>query len=187
MGLAAQQTQHNIGWAVATCCERCLAQRIGRAQLIPRPGRSDGPTDSVLLHGHDTIRGVHRYLEDLIELDLPEGDWALFGSGPLLLRGWIDDVGDLDVISRGPAWEKASSVGVPEKLKEDGNTIVRIGEGVTVGHTWPFGPETIDNMIDTAEMVQGLPCVRLEYVEAYMRLFDRPKDRERLEIIEANR
>ena len=129
---------------------------------------------------------MHRFIVDLIDLDLPEGDWALFGSGPLLLRGWIDDVGDLDVISRGPAWEKAKVVGVPETL-EDGNTIVRIGEGLTVGHTWPFGPGTIDKMIETAEIIEGLPCVRLEHIVAYMKMFDRPKDRERLSIIEANR
>lgn len=129
---------------------------------------------------------MHRYLQDLADLDLPEGEWALFGSGPLLLRGWIDDVGDLDVLSRGAAWEKAIAEGTIEAL-DDGNQISRIGEGVTVGRSWPYGPETVDHMIDTAEMIEGFPCVRLDYIVAYMELFDRPKDRERLAVIRSRR
>lgn len=127
---------------------------------------------------------MHRYIQELIDLDLPRGDWALFGSGPLLLRGWIDDIGDIDVLSRGAAWEKAKTLGILGRLAEDGNPFVQIGEGVTIGCTWPYGDFGIDEMIDTAEMIEGVPCVRLEHIIAYKRLFDRPKDRAHLEIIE---
>ena len=53
----------------------------------------------------------HPLIRRLIELDLPRGDWALFGSGPLLMRGWIDAVGDLDIVCRGAAWDRAREVG----------------------------------------------------------------------------
>ena len=128
---------------------------------------------------------MHPYIRDLIELDLPDGDWALFGSGPLYLRGWIDEIGDVDVLSRGAAWQRAEALGVPQVLEEDGNIISVIGEGVTVGSTWPYGD--IDLMIDTAEKIEGIPCVRLEHIVAYMEQFDRPKDRVRLAVIEAHR
>ncbi len=31
-------------------------------------------------------------------LSLPEGSFAVFGSGPLAIRGLIDEIGDLDII-----------------------------------------------------------------------------------------
>ena len=127
---------------------------------------------------------MHLSIQRLAELDLPLGNWALFGSGPLLLRGWIDEVGDLDVVSRGPAWEKAKEHGRLVALP-DGNQIVEAGSGVTVGRTWLYGDFTIDDLIDTAEMIDGIPCVRLEHVISYKRLSDRPKDRVHLEIIES--
>jgi hypothetical protein len=125
---------------------------------------------------------VHPYIRDLIDLDLPLGDYALFGSGPLLLRGWIDEVGDLDVLSRGPVWEQVVDLGVMTLLP-DGNEIVEVGEGITIGHTWPYGEASIDEMIDSAEMIQNVPCVRLEHIVAYKRAFDRPKDRAHLAVI----
>jgi hypothetical protein len=117
--------------------------------------------------------------------DLPAGDWALFGSGPLLVRGWIGEVGDLDVISRGPAWERARELG-HASLLSDGNEIVTIGEALTIGTTWAYGSFDIDQLIDTAEMISGVPCVTIDHVVAYKRIANRSKDRAHLAIIEAN-
>lgn len=122
----------------------------------------------------------------MLGLGLPAGDWALFGSGPLLLRGWINEIGDIDILARGEALKEAESLGVAEPIADDGNEIIRIGDDLTVLRTWPFGPADLDTMIDTAEMIERIPCVRLEYLVAYMELFDRPKDRDRLAIIEAH-
>ena len=127
---------------------------------------------------------MHPYLRRLMDLSLPRGHWALFGSGPLLVRGWIDDVGDLDVVSRGDAWETARTLGQPSVLS-DGNEIVTIDPGVTVGQTWLYGDLDIDELIDTAEILAGIPCVRLEHIIAYKRISDRPKDRLHLAIIES--
>ena len=46
---------------------------------------------------------MHQLVHELVELAFPMGDWALLGSGLLLRRGWIDEVGDLDITSRGQA------------------------------------------------------------------------------------
>lgn len=135
----------------------------------------------------DNLVVEHPLVRQLVDLGLPEDDWALFGSGPLLLRGWIDDIGDIDVLARAGALEKAQSLGTAEPIGDDGNEIIRIGEHLTVLRTWPFGPADLDTMIETAETIAGIRCVRLEYVVAYMELFDRPKDRARLAIIEAYR
>ncbi len=125
---------------------------------------------------------MHPYVRELFELDLPAGDWALFGSGPLLMRGWIDTVNDLDVISRGAAWETAQRIG-RKHLLEDGAVIYEIGTGVTIGCSWAYGDFSIDELIDTAEIIDEIPCVRLEHVVAFKKLADRPKDRVHLAII----
>lgn len=125
-------------------------------------------------------------LDRLRALELPVGDHALFGSGPLLVRGWIDEVGDLDVVARGTAWERAQQLGTLVHLPEWDVTVVEIGDAITVGNRWAIGVVDIDELIDGAELVDGIPCARLDQVVAYKRISDRPKDRKHLEIIEAH-
>ena len=112
---------------------------------------------------------------------MPDKDWALFGSGPLLVRRWIDEVGDLDVISRGDTWRWVAENGDPIELA-DGVTIYAFGK-VTIGDSWAYGDLSIDELIDTAETVDGFPCVQLKHVVAYKKLANRPKDRDHLAII----
>lgn len=128
---------------------------------------------------------MHVYLRRLVGLGLPQGDWALTGTGPLLLRGWLEDVGDLDVITRGAAWDVAKGRGDIRTLS-DGNQLIAIEPGVSVGRTWPYGDASVDEMIDTAEMIEGIPCVRLEHIVTYKRILDRPKDRAHIALIEAH-
>jgi hypothetical protein len=127
---------------------------------------------------------THPLIAELLALDLPFGDWALFGSGPLLVRGWIEDVSDLDVVSRGAAWQRARELGRRSYLP-DGNEITTIGDAVTVGTTWAYGEVDVDRLIDTAEMIDDVPCVTIDHVVAYKRIADRPKDRIHLAVIEA--
>jgi hypothetical protein len=128
---------------------------------------------------------MHPLILRLLSLRLPRGDWALFGSGPLLLRGWIDDVGDLDVICRGAAWEHARAIGDLGVLQPDGVEIVDIdGGAITIGTSWRYGDITVSDLIDDAEEIEGIPCVRLEHIVAYKRIAGRSKDRVHLQIIE---
>ena len=121
----------------------------------------------------------------LLELDLPAGDWALFGSGPLLIRGWIEEVGDLDVISRRRAWAEAQRLGSPQTLS-DGAIIYEVADGITVGASWAYGDMDIDALIDSAEIIHGVLCVGLEHVVAYKQAANRPRDRHHLAIIAAH-
>ncbi len=118
-------------------------------------------------------------------LALPEGDYAIFGSAPLLVRGLIEESGDLDVLVRGPAWTAAVATGRLVHLEEYGVDIVDAGGGVTLGRTWGIGQFDVDHLIDTAETIDGLAFVRLEHVVAYKRIADRPKDRRHLRALEA--
>lgn len=126
-------------------------------------------------------------LQELLAVGLPRNDYALFGSGPLLARGWIDVAGDLDVLARGAAWSRASVVGRPEHLELYGVDVVTIGDSITIGTSWGIGDFDVDSLIDEAELIGGIPCVLLEHVIAYKRIANRPKDRMHLKIIDERR
>jgi predicted nucleotidyltransferase len=127
-------------------------------------------------------------LFDLLRsLYLAEGDYAVFGSGPLIVRGVIEATNDLDILSRGIAWATAAAAGELVELREHGVTVVSLFDGaITVGTEWAIGDFDVDELIDTAEMIDGIPFVRLEHVVAYKRLAGRPKDLEHLKLLAAH-
>ncbi|MGB5169277.1 MAG: hypothetical protein WBO84_14145 [Acidimicrobiia bacterium] len=125
----------------------------------------------------------HGLFDLLRSLRLPTGDFAVFGSGPLIVRGIIEATNDLDVISREAAWERALRVGELVSLP-DGATIVSCFDGaVTIGRSWAYGDFDIDELIDTAEVIDDLPFVRLEHVVRYKEIAARPKDLAHLELL----
>jgi len=131
------------------------------------------------------MAGADELFALLRTLDLPAGDHAVFGSGPLLVRGIIAEANDLDVISRGRAWDRALAVGEVVRLPEDGAQIVSCFGGlVTIGRSWAYGDVDIDDLIDTAEILDGIPFVRLEHVVAFKQLARRPKDLDHLRLLE---
>ena len=128
-----------------------------------------------------TSQGLAESLEFLRSLDLPAGEYAIFGSGPLAVRGIIEHSHDLDVICRGAAWEQVRAAGRMRYLEEYDVQIVEFLDGsITFGQHWGIGDVSVDALIDTAEILDGLPFVRVEYVVDYKRIANRPKDKEHL-------
>ena len=112
---------------------------------------------------------------------MPSGDFAIFGSGPLIVRGVVEATNDLDIIARRAAWERVIQIGTVSTF-DDGNPCVNLLDGrITFGTTWKYGTFNLDELIDTAELIEGLPFVRLEHVVSYKRAAGRPKDLEHLE------
>jgi hypothetical protein len=115
-------------------------------------------------------------------LDLPMGDHAVFGSGPLLVRGIIDRANDLDVLCRGQAWDQVSPMGRHTQAA-GGPVVLLFGGLITLGVGWAYGSFDVDQLIDTAEVIDGIPFVRLEHVVAYKQAAGRPKDLEHLRLL----
>ena len=121
------------------------------------------------------------HLETLKRLELPAGDYAVFGSGPLFVRGIIDSVSDVDIICRGDAWDRVKEVGELHYLEKYDVEVVELEGGrISFGTIWGIGNFDIDELIDSAEFIDGLPFVRLKYVAEYKRIANREKDVEHL-------
>ena len=121
-------------------------------------------------------------LDRLRSMQLPGGDYAVFGSGPLLVRGIVDAVADIDVLCRGDAWVAARRIATSERL-EQGVRVVAAGP-ISFGTRWGIGDVDVDGLIDEAEMIEGLPFVKLEHVVAYKRSALRAKDLVHLQLID---
>jgi hypothetical protein len=119
-----------------------------------------------------------RALFDVLRaLELPASHFAIFGSGPLVIRHIIPASNDLDVICRDDAWRRVTSMGEIRYLEQYDLSVVSIMNGrITFGNEWGIGDFDVNLLIDTAETISGLPFVRLEHVIAYKRIANRPKD-----------
>jgi hypothetical protein len=73
------------------------------------------------------VRCVTSLFDEVKALNLPRGDFAIFGSGPLIVRGIIPASNDLDIICRGEAWDEVQAMGIPTYLRAS----VTNGESVT--------------------------------------------------------
>jgi hypothetical protein len=117
----------------------------------------------------------------LRQLGLPSGDYAIFGSGPLLVRGIIPMSNDLDVICRLQAWQLVCTLGEMECSPEFGVNIVTMSGGaLTFGTRWGIGDFDVDTLIDTAETIDGLPFVQLEHVVRYKKIRASARDLQHL-------
>lgn len=126
------------------------------------------------------------FFKRLVLLNLPPEDYAIFGSGPMAAYGLKKMEHDIDIVARGNAWKKAQEYGKIEKtLSNFGNGIRLFDGGIEIFDQWP--PKNrwnIDNLIDKAEVIDGIKFVRLETVLEWKKMTNRPKDLEDIKKIE---
>ena len=122
------------------------------------------------------------FFDQLQALDLPPTDYAVFGSGPLAVRGLIVEVHDLDVVARGAAWEQAKGLGRVCTAAKGDPVVWLEGGAIEVFGGW-LGWD-IHRLIDNAEIINGLPFARLEDVLAFKLAYGRPKDLAHAQLIE---
>lgn len=104
------------------------------------------------------------FLDLLSEYDLPKGDFAIFGSAPLVIVGMIKSINDLDVIIRPSAWP----------FGEEGEFKT---EYIEFFNWWPGFD--VDDLIDNHTFVyKDLLFVNPKKVIEYKRQLARDKDRD---------
>ncbi len=116
---------------------------------------------------------------------MAKSDYAITGSGPLFARGLISSLdNDLDVVARNDAWETALKFGSPKK-GDLNDLIIDLFDGrIQIFNQWSFVGETIDEIIDNAEIHNGYPFASLEHVLAFKKKLKREKDLRHIELIE---
>lgn len=115
------------------------------------------------------------------QLELPEHDYVIFGSAPLLIHGLISSIGDIDIVARGRAWDKATQLA--KVLKGDkGDSFVQLG-CIAIYDGW-MG-EDIQQLINCASFHHALPYAHLQAVLRYKQRLGREKDMGHIELIEA--
>ncbi|MFZ2187855.1 MAG: hypothetical protein WAV46_04510 [Candidatus Moraniibacteriota bacterium] len=126
----------------------------------------------------------HRLFQELKKLSFPAGEYAIFGSGPMWVRG-IRESHDLDIIARGEAWEWAKANGQVTIKENSELECAQFADGnIEVYQDWYPGKWDVDTLIESADMIEGIPFVRLASVIDWKKIMGREKDGEDLILIE---
>ncbi|MCD4756364.1 hypothetical protein K8R20_01985 [bacterium] len=122
------------------------------------------------------------YLNELEQLNLPLGEFAIFGSGPMAVRG-IRESNDIDIIVKQDLWDNLVKK-YPTSL-HDNPDCLEIGN-IEIMKCWLDSniDFNIDEMIDNAEILGDFPYVQLKYVVKYKKQSMREKDLSDLKLIE---
>jgi len=118
-------------------------------------------------------------LSQLKKLRLPPDQFAIFGSGPLAVRG-IRESKDLDIIAKKSLWDELAQQYPPLPEKP---YCIRIGD-LEIFNQWQPWFEDVDELIDSADIFNGIRYAKLDYVIQWKKAMRRPKDFDDLRLIE---
>jgi len=118
-----------------------------------------------------------KQLAKLKKLNLPNEDYAVFGSGPLAIRG-IRKSEDIDIIVKPKLWEKLA-----KKYSQENEKLIKIGS-IEVYKNWLPWFKGINKLIDDADIFENIRFVKLKYVLAWKREYNREKDKKDIQLIE---
>ncbi|MFW7415328.1 phosphoribosyltransferase [Demequina sp. SO4-18] len=113
-------------------------------------------------------------------LGVPMEDVVLAGSVPLLAHGVLSEVGDIDLVARGAAWQSLSARG-DVRAGDLGDHYVDLPGGVQAFSGWRGEPA--DAVLARSARIDGIHVASLADVVAYKRRLGRPKDLEHLAAI----
>jgi len=117
------------------------------------------------------------------KLNLPIGEYALFGSAPMAVRE-LKEAEDIDIIASEKLWRELS------QKEEWGKKLSKYGDEyffddkIEIYKNWRPGDWDINELIGTAEIIDGLPFVGLENIIKWKKIYGREKDLRDIEIIE---
>lgn len=127
--------------------------------------------------------GNNDLFQKVRELKLSMGRYVLFGSAPMCIRD-LRICNDLDVIVTEDIWhEYANKSGWQAGITPHGSSCL-LKDGVEMVKDWQPGIWNVDKLIKEADIIEGLPFVKLDYVLEWKRLNGREKDLEDIKIIE---
>lgn len=120
--------------------------------------------------------------QEVKDLKLPMGKFALFGSAPLGIRG-LRECHDIDLLVADELWNEKIKEGWEIKTTGFGNEYLCKGN-VEMGKDWGLEGWNVSKLIADAEVIDGLPFVRLESVLKWKKMRGREKDLKDIEMVE---
>jgi len=121
----------------------------------------------------------------LKSLNLPSEDYAIMGRTCMAVHGLIEMGEDIDLIVRGKAWDKACTIAKPQiPASGIGKVIELFDNQIEIFDTWYPGKWDVDQLIDTAEIINGIKFVTLENVKKWKQIYGREKDIAHIKIID---
>jgi hypothetical protein len=117
-----------------------------------------------------------KYLEELKNLNFPEDKFAIFGSGCLAIKN-IRENNDIDIIAKRDLWEELIKK-YPE-LNDKNN--IEIGN-VEVAESVPY-VESIDQLIDDADIIEGVRFVKMNEILEWKKKMGREKDLKDVQLV----
>ncbi len=122
---------------------------------------------------------IEKLLNEFRKLDLPDGKYAIYGSGPLGIRE-LRGINDLDVIVTDDLYQE-----LKEKYPEDSKKKrIKISE-IEIYPLSAWGPkfDGLKSTIQRAEIIRGLRFVCLKDLLEWKKKMDRPKDFKDIKLI----
>ncbi|NGX30069.1 MAG: hypothetical protein K940chlam4_00911 [Candidatus Anoxychlamydiales bacterium] len=113
------------------------------------------------------------FLEKLKELDklkLPKGSFAITGSGPLAIRN-IREAQDIDIMVKKNLWDELCKKYTPYDEKH-----MKIGY-IEIWKDFINLTPKMNEIIDTAEIIEGYPFVSLKDTLLWKEFLNRKKDK----------
>lgn len=127
------------------------------------------------------MENLQELLSEFKKLNLPDGEYAVYGSGPLAVRG-IRDVHDLDVIVSNSLYRRLRDRYMEDEEKER----IKIGK-IEIYPPWGWSPEIKDlemeEVISQAELIKGVRFTKLEDILDFKKRMGRPKDLKDIQLV----
>ena len=119
-----------------------------------------------------------KYLDELKRLDFPIDKFAIFGSGPLAIRG-LREIDDLDIIVKPDLWNVLRKKYL---IRNEKIEYIKIGN-IEIYKEWSPWFDDINQLIDEADIIDGFRFVKLKRVLEWKKAFNREKDKKDIELI----
>jgi hypothetical protein len=119
-------------------------------------------------------------LEELKKLNLPVGKYAIFGSGPVAIRN-IRESNDLDIIVKKDLWTKL--LNRYKKYYNPARKRIELNN-IEIYLDWLNITTDLNEIIDSADIIDGFPYAQLKYVIEWKKSSQREKDIEDLKLID---
>jgi hypothetical protein len=122
-----------------------------------------------------------KLIDTLKSINLPKGKFVIFGSGAMLIRG-LKEGHDLDIFVTHDLFEEFKNR-EGWKLKPCNEDFYLSHDGIELWETWRPGVWSVQELIDSAEYIEGLPFVSLETTLKWKEMNGREKDLAHVQII----